>query len=63
MKKKSLAIAIAVILLGAVLGWKLNRDESAEDPETVGKEQDDKDTGYTEEQREEMMRTIGYVQQ
>jgi len=63
MKKKSLAIAIAVILLGAVLGWKLNRDESAEDSETVGEEQDDKDTGYTEEQREEMMRTIGYVQQ
>ncbi len=63
MKKKSLTITIAVILLGAILGWALNRDESAEDPETVVEEQEKKDTGYTEEQREELMRTIGYVQQ
>jgi len=63
MKKKSWAITLAVILLGAVLGWTLNRDRSAEESDVVVEEQEKKDTGYTEEQREELMRTIGYVQQ
>ncbi|MEC7242484.1 MAG: hypothetical protein VXW32_14710 [Myxococcota bacterium] len=45
---------LGVALNGAACGWF-----GGEEPEAEEKE----DTGYTVEQREELMRTIGYVQQ
>ncbi len=54
---RSSKILILVLFAGmAVTGFWLRKD-STEEP--VEKE----DTGYTVEEREELMRTIGYVQQ
>jgi hypothetical protein len=54
--KKSIGAFVA-FLLAAGAGWWLNRAEPVE----ISAEK--ADTGYTDEEREELMRIIGYVQQ
>jgi hypothetical protein len=50
-------VATAILVLSAGAGWWFTRSV---EPEVVGEKED---TGYTLEEREELMRTIGYVQQ
>ncbi len=53
-----------MIVLGAGLVLALSvglRQEESEDSQVVGEEQDE--TGMTSEEREDLMRVIGYVQQ
>jgi hypothetical protein len=57
MQSKRWIVATAILVLSAGAGWWFTRSV---EPEVVGEKED---TGYTLEEREELMRTIGYVQQ
>jgi hypothetical protein len=57
MKNKKSTWAGIAFLLAAGAGWWLNR------PEPIEISVEKADTGYTDEEREELMRIIGYVQQ
>ncbi len=59
---KPAIIAVVVLLLaagGGVAAWMLWPDPEPDPEEDVA---EDKDTGFTRDQTEELMRTIGYVQ-
>jgi len=57
MQSKRIAMATGLLLLTVGAGWWFTRSSS---PEIV---EEKEDTGYTVEEREELMRIIGYVQQ